>query len=140
MHRNIYLDGRARGPGTFHRPERPGKASAMMKNFEEIQQIGKGNVDAAIESFGAFSKGAQAIAAEVADYSKTSFEHGSQAFEQIIGVKSVEKVFELQQAYLKDAYEGFVAKATRIGELYTDVAKETYKPFEGAFAKVAPVK
>jgi hypothetical protein len=112
----------------------------MIRNFDEIQQIGKDNVDAAIKSFGAVSKGAQAIAVEVADYSKKSFEDGTQAFEQFIGVKSVEKAFELQQAYLKDAYEGFVAKATRIGELYADLAKEAYKPFEGAFAKVNPAK
>ena len=112
----------------------------MIKNFDEIQQIGKENADAAMKTFGAVSKGAQAIAVEVADYSKKSFEEGTQVFEKLAGVKSVEKAIELQQAYLKDAYEGFVAKATKIGELYTDLAKEAYKPLEGYIAKVTPVK
>ncbi|GIK82242.1 MAG: phasin family protein [Pseudorhodoplanes sp.] len=112
----------------------------MIKNFEEIQQLGKENVDATVKALGAVSRGTQAIALEVADYSKKSFEDGTQAFEKLVGSKSVEKAIEVQQAYLKDAYEGFVAKATKIGELYTDLAKEAYKPFEGYIAKVTPVK
>jgi hypothetical protein len=112
----------------------------MIKNFDEIQQFSKDNVDTAMKAFGAVSKSAQAIAVEVADYSKKSFEEGTQAFEKLAGVKSVEKAIELQQAYLKDAYEGFVAKAAKIGELYTDLAKEAYKPYEGYIAKVTPVK
>jgi Pyridine nucleotide-disulphide oxidoreductase, dimerisation domain len=32
---------------------------------------------------------------------------------------------------LRTAYEGFVAHATKIGELYADLAKELYKPIEG---------
>lgn len=112
----------------------------MIKNFDEIQQIGKENVDAAMKSFGAVSKGAQAIAVEVADYSKKAFEEGTQTFEKLIGVKTLDKAIELQQSYLKDSYEGFVAQATKIGELYTDLAKEAYKPFESYIAKVTPVK
>jgi hypothetical protein len=110
----------------------------MFKNFEEIQKIGKENVDATMKSFGAVSKGVQAIAVEIADYSKKSFEEGTQVFEKLAGTKSIEKAIEVQQDYLKDAYEGFVAQATKIGELYADLAKETYKPFEGYLAKVTP--
>ena len=112
----------------------------MLKGFEEFQKVGKDGFDAAVRSFGEFNKGFQAIAAEVTDYSKKAFEDGSQALEKMLGVKSVDKAVELQQAYLKDAYEGFVAKATKIGELYTDLAKEAYKPFEGFVAKVTPAK
>jgi phasin family protein len=109
-----------------------------MKNFEDIQQVGKQNLDTTMKSLGAASKGFQAIAAEVADYSKKSFEDGTQALEKLLSAKSLEKAIEVQQAYLKDSYEGFVAKATKLGELYTDIAKEAYKPFETIVAK-APV-
>ncbi len=46
---------------------------------------------------------------------------------------------EIQADYAKTAYEGFVAQATKISELYADLAKETYKPFEAYMVK-APVK
>jgi hypothetical protein len=47
----------------------------MPKNVEEIQQIGKDNVDAAMKSFGVMSKGFQAIAVELANYSKESLDN-----------------------------------------------------------------
>jgi hypothetical protein len=110
----------------------------MVKNFEELQKIGKDGFEATAKSFDAASKGTQAIATEIADYSKKAFEEGTQVFEKLIGAKSVEKAIEVQQTYLKDAYESFVSQATKLGALYADIAKESYKPFEG-FAKV-PVK
>jgi len=112
----------------------------MLKNFEDIQKYGKENVDVCLKQFGTVSKGFQAIATEYADYSKKSFETGSAAFEKLLGAKSLDKAIEIQSDFVKTAYEGFVAQATKISELYTDLAKETYKPIEGALAKVAPAK
>ena len=112
----------------------------MLKNFEDFQKLGKDNMDTCMKQFGTVSKGFQTIATEFADYSKKSFEHGSAAFEKLLGAKSLEKAIEIQSDYVKTAYEGFVAEAAKMGELYTDLAKETYKPFEGMIAKVAPAK
>ena len=107
----------------------------MIKNMEDVQKMSKDSMDATMKSLGTLSKATQAIATEVADYSKKSFEDATKVFEQLLGTKSVEKAIELQQSYLKNAYEGFVAQATKIGGLYADLAKETYKPFEGYVAK-----
>ena len=45
----------------------------MVKNIEDMQQFGKDNMDATMKSFGSLSKSMQAIAVEVADYSKKMF-------------------------------------------------------------------
>jgi hypothetical protein len=71
----------------------------------------------------------------MADYSKKTFEDGTAAIEKLFGAKSFDKAIEVQTAYAKTAYEGFVAEATKIGELYADFAKEAFKPFEAAVAK-----
>jgi hypothetical protein len=107
----------------------------MVKNFEDLQTAAKDNLDTTLKSFGALSKSGQAIAVEVADYSKKSFEQGTATLEKLFGVKSLDKAFEVQSEYAKSAYEGFVAEATKLGELYADFAKETYKPFEAALAR-----
>ncbi|MCC6948242.1 MAG: phasin family protein [Bradyrhizobiaceae bacterium] len=107
----------------------------MFENLDTLQKLGKDNLDLALKSFGAASKGIQAIATEVADYQKKSFEEGTAALEKLLGAKTIDKAFEAQTEYYKTAYEGFVSKATKIGELYADIAKEAYKPFEGAIAK-----
>ena len=112
----------------------------MVKTIDEMQQFGKDNVDATMKSFGALSKSAQAIAVEIADYSKKVFEQGTAATEKLVGAKSLEKAFEVQSDYVKSSYEGFVAEATKLGELYADLAKETYKPFEAYVVKATPAK
>lgn len=109
----------------------------MVKNLEDVQQFGKDSMDATLKSFGAFTKSAQAIAIELADYGKKVFEQGTTATEKLIGAKSLEKAIEVQSDYLKSSYEGFVAEATKLGELYADLAKEAYKPFETQFTKSA---
>ncbi|MEJ2374504.1 MAG: phasin family protein [Pseudolabrys sp.] len=107
----------------------------MVKNFEDLQQVGKDNMDSALKCWGALSKGSQAIAVEMADYSKKAFEDGTAAMEKLFGVKSFDKAIEVQTEYAKAVYEGFMAEATKLGELYSDLAKETYKPFESMVAK-----
>jgi hypothetical protein len=133
---------RSSNPTTRHRPAGAGanEEAAMYESFETFQKMSKDNVDVALKSFGAVSKGMQAIAIEFADYSKKSFEQGTSALERLVGAKSLDKAIEVQTDYLKTAYEGFVAEATKLGELYADLAKETYKPFEGAIAKTAAGK
>ena len=116
------------------------RENVMVKNFDEMQKLGQENGNVTMKSLGVVSNGVQAIATEVADYSKTFFAEGTQAFEQLLGAKSVEKAMELQQVYFKNAYEGFVTQATKIGALYADLVKETYKPFEGYVTKITPAK
>ncbi len=105
---------------------------------EDMQRFGKGGMDMALTSFGAWSKGAQAIAAEVVDYSKKTTECSVAAWEKLLGAKSLEKAMEVQSEYLKSSYEDFVAEATKLGELYVDLAKEAYGSFENTPA--APAK
>jgi hypothetical protein len=109
----------------------------MLKNFDDVQKIGKDNFEATVQSLGTVSKGVQAIAVEVAEYSKKAFEEGSATAEKLLGTKSLEKAMEIQTDYFKTSYESFVAQSTKLGGLYADLAKETYKPFESYFGKIA---
>jgi len=107
----------------------------MVKNFDDVQNLGKDNIDATLKALGTFSKGAQTIAVEVADYSKKAFEEGTAATEKLFSAKSLEKAIEIQSDYAKNAYESFVSQAAKLGELYAGLAKEAAKPFEAQFAK-----
>jgi hypothetical protein len=106
----------------------------MMQQFDTFQKFSKDNVDAALKSFGAVSKGAQTIAVESADYAKKAFEQSTATLEKLVGAKSLDKALEIQTDYVKTAYEGFVAQSTKLGELYANLAKEVFKPYEGFVA------
>ncbi len=108
--------------------------------MDQMNKFGQDSMDMALNSFGAWTKNVQAMASEVADYSKKAFEESAAAWEKLIGAKSVEKAMEVQNEYLKSSYEDFIAQSTKLGELYVDLAKEAYKPFEGILAKTAAMK
>jgi len=107
---------------------------------EDMQKYGKESMEMAMTSFGAWTKSAQAIMAEVADYSKKSVEGSAAAWEKLLAAKSMDRAMQVQSEFLRSSCEDFVAEATKLGELYVDFAKETYKPFEGAIAKVTATK
>jgi phasin family protein len=109
----------------------------MVKNFEDMQKLGKVNMDATLTSLGVLSKGFQTIAVEMADYTRKAFEDGSAAAEKLFGAKSLDKAVEVQSEYVKTAYEQFVTQATKFGELYAGMAQEAYKPFETNMTKAA---
>ncbi len=102
---------------------------------EEMQKFGKDSMETMMSSFGAWSKSAQAIAVELTDYLEEVDRRLRRRWERLMGAKTLEKAMEVQSDYLKSSYEDFVAEATKLGELYADLAKEAYKPFEGALAK-----
>jgi phasin family protein len=112
----------------------------MIKNVEDMQKIGKDNMDASMRSFGAVSKSFQAIAVEAADYAKKAFEDSTAMTEKLASAKSFDKVMEVQADYLKSAYEGYVAQSAKFGQLYVDLAQEFYKPFEAQWAKATSAK
>jgi len=98
-----------------------------MIKVEEIQQYGT-----------SLQSGVQAIATAYGDYTKKSFEDTKSYVEKLSGVKSLDKVLEVQSEYAKSAYETFVADAQKIAGLYTDLAKQTFKPLESIASKFAP--
>lgn len=104
--------------------------------FEDFQNFSKQQVEAATAFASTLSKGMQDIATETADYSKHSMTAGAEAMERLLGAKTVETAVQIQTDYAKTAYEGFVAKATKINEIVAKLTTEAVKPAQTVFAKV----
>jgi hypothetical protein len=105
-----------------------------MFKFDQFQSFGKDGYEAFTASAAALTKGYQAAAQEVADFSRKSFEKGTEVAEKAFASKSFDKALEIQQGYAKEAYDAYVSQATKLGEIYSATAKEAYKPFEANFA------
>ena len=109
-----------------------------MIKAEDIQQYGKEHLETVVASATTVQNGLQAIASAYGDYTKKSFEDTKSFVEKLSGVKSLDKAIEAQTEYAKSAYETFVAESQKIAGLYTDLAKQTFKPLEGIVAKFTP--
>jgi phasin family protein len=92
------------------------------------------------DDFQKFGKGWQTIAAESSKYSKKSFENGSAFLEKLLGAKSLENAIQIQSEYAKTFFEDLVGYVTKTGELYSDLAKEAFKPIETAITKAQAAK
>ena len=106
-----------------------------MIKFDEFQTFNKDGIEAFIASATAWTKGIQAIALESADFSRKSFEKNAQAFEKVLGAKSIDKAVEAQQGFAKEAYESYVGQLNKISEIYLSTAREAYKPLETQFTQ-----
>ena len=109
-----------------------------MVKVEDMQQYGKEHLETVVASATTLQHGMQAIASAYGDYTKKSFEDTKSMVEKLSGVKSLDKAIEVQTEFAKSAYETFVAESQKIAGLYTDLAKQTFKPFEGLVAKLTP--
>jgi phasin family protein len=104
--------------------------------FEDFQNFSKQQVEAATAFATTVSKSLQEIAAETADYSKHTLSTNAEAVERLLGAKSVETAVQIQTDYAKQAYEGFVTRATKINEIFAKLATEAFKPAQNAFTAV----
>ena len=77
----------------------------------------------------------QTIANAYSDYTRKSIEETTSFVEKLTGVRSLDKAIEIQAEFARQAYETFVAESRRICGLYSELAKQIFKPFAGLLAK-----
>ena len=100
----------------------------MTAQIQDFQKLGQVNVEGSMKAFTEWQKSLQAIAAEMANYSKRSFEDSTQTFEKLMAVKSFDQVVEIQTNFAKRATDGYMAQMNKIGGMYSEFAKEATKP------------
>jgi hypothetical protein len=83
------------------------------------------------------NKGFQALAAEMTNYSKRTFDDVFRAWEQLLTAKSVEQMIEIQSQYAKKAYDTHMSEMSKLGERYVAIARNISEPVEQATARTA---
>jgi len=105
----------------------------MSKGLEDATAFGQDNVEAMVASGKAFAKAAEEMNAEIAAFSKKSYEDSIAAAKELTSVKSVPELFEKQTEFAKSSFEGFVAEATKLNEIYAAAAKDAFAPLNARF-------
>ncbi len=105
----------------------------MSKGFEDVNQFGQDNVEAMVASSKVVAKAAEDMNAEVMAYSKKAYEDAMAASKELVSSKSVTEFFEKNTNFAKASFEGFVAQATRMNEMYSVAAKEAFAPLNARF-------
>lgn len=77
----------------------------------------------------------QTIANAYGDYTRKSLEETRSFVEKLTGVRSLDKVMEVQTEFAKQTYQTFVAELQKIRELHNELARQALKPLQGIVSK-----
>jgi hypothetical protein len=106
------------------------KEDDVTVNIYDFQKLGTEQLASNTTAASSFLDTVQAIAAEAGNYSRRSLENRFTFVAKLLGAKSFDSVIQIHSEYAKTSYEGFAAQAKKMGELYSDLAKEFFKPIQ----------
>jgi len=98
----------------------------MLINSEEIKTLGLSQVDVLTAAATSTAKGLLAITTEATGYSKKSVENGFALWESLLHARKPDEIVQLQSDFGKTAHDDFIAGATKISNIYADLAKEAF--------------
>ena len=102
-----------------------------LKGYDAVLGYSKDNAEAVMKSATVAGKGVETINGEIYAYSKQSIEDTVAATKAVMGSKSVHEAFEFQTDFAKSAFEAYVAELSKLSELTTSAAKDSFAPFKG---------
>ena len=99
-------------------------------SMQDMAKFSQASFDGAFGVWGDWGKSFQAIAAEMGDYSKRSFDHSAQTMQSLLTAKSLNQAVEIQANFAKRSCDEYMRQMSRIGSMYADLAKDAAKPME----------
>jgi hypothetical protein len=84
--------------------------------------------EAASRSFAEATRGFQAIAAEINDFSRRRFEDVLQSWQQFLSARSFGDVVEVHTRYAQRAHDAYMSEMSKLGEMYLSAARNATKP------------
>ncbi len=82
----------------------------------------------------------QTITNAYGDFARKSIEQTGSFFEQLAGVRTLDKALELQGEFAKQSFETFVSESRKIRELHSELTMQRLRHLEGFVAKMKPTR
>ncbi|MFZ5618908.1 MAG: phasin family protein [Pseudomonadota bacterium] len=105
------------------------------KGFSSWADFQKGSIEAFMASAGVVAKGFEKAASTQAGFVKEQFEEGVATAKAAASSKSVQEAFELQNDFVRAAFEKNLGHATKLADHWTGVAKEATDPLTKRYSE-----
>src|SRR4029450_3191770 len=99
---------------------------------DQFQRAAEGSWEGAGRSISEVNRGFQALAAEMTEYSKKTFDDAIRTWEQLIGVKSLAHAIEIPSQHATRCYENHMDEMTKPGDTYARMVRDAAQPVEQA--------
>ena len=110
-------------------------ADEVARMGQQAQERFQTGFEAASRSFSEANKGFQALASEMAEYSKATFDDAIRTCEQLIGIRSFEQAMQIQSDYAKRVYDKHMAELSKLGQMCVGMVRDASKPMEDTLRK-----
>lgn len=129
----------AQGKATFEQVASKSREAIEhgMKSVDEIAGMARVNVEAMLASSRAAAQGIEAIAREVADFSRKSFEETTAAARAMTTVKTPNELMQLQNDFAKTQFDAAVAEMSKLSETMVKLMGEVFEPMQARAAAAA---
>ena len=104
------------------------------KSYDSLTAFQKANLEALIQSANVATKGIETLNAEALAFSKQAIEDTVAAAKAAITSKSIQELIEIQSDYAKSSFDTLIGQATKFGDMFMAVAKESAEPLNGRTA------
>ena len=98
-----------------------------MFNFDNASKKSMETMEEMLKSYSGMVKSFQVIATEASEYSRRSYDDMNAFMEALMSARGMEEAYQIQAGYVRSSYDSFVAEASKLGELYSQLAKSAYK-------------
>jgi len=111
-----------------------------LKTVDSITEMARGNVDALLESSRLASGGFQAIARDVAEYSKQSMERTTSAARTLSTAKTAPELIQLQSEFARAEFASAIAEISKLSQKMFKTMTVVFEPLQKQAMAAAQVK
>lgn len=107
------------------------------KGVEDLNEFGKGNVEAIVESGKIAAKGLETLGQGYAEFGRKSFEGATAALKNLAAVKTPAEFLQLQSEYVRGQFDALVAETSKNTEAFIKLASDVAQPISNRVAVAA---
>ncbi len=100
----------------------------LLKGYEDLKALTKGNADAMAEASATMIRGAEQVSWQVAAFAQASLEKSVATSKAAFTARSFRDLINLQNTYVRQSFEALVAETTKLQNLSVKVTNEALAP------------
>lgn len=104
--------------------------AVAQKSYDEFSKLGKGNVDAVVQSGNVLAKGSEDFYKWAMQMTQASIEAGVENAKKLSGCKTAQEIVDVQSEFAKAQYDSLVAEIGKLNEMSQKVVTEASAPIK----------
>jgi hypothetical protein len=111
----------------------------MLNQFQILQTLAVKQIDAITSVSGAFAQNAEKLFTETRNFQKAVLQNNAAWFAKVAFARNLSDAIQAQTEHAKTNYDATVGETRKIGEIFTDLTRDTVKSVLSTAPEIAAV-